>query len=160
MIYWYGREKIDVFIDAFQMCHRIDFAHRLELQPVTLPLADLALTKLQIVEFTEKDIKDTLALILASDWAERDEPGVFNVARFAEVLAGDWGLWKTVTNNLHMLERHAESLLQGDAPALAKVRDGIRRLREATDARRKSWRWRLRAVIGERVRWYELPEEP
>jgi hypothetical protein len=35
----------------------------------------------------------------------------------------------------------------------------IGQLQEAIERAPKSLAWRVRAAIGERVRWYELPEE-
>jgi hypothetical protein len=33
------------------------------------------------------------------------------------------------------------------------------RLRQLADGAPKSMKWRVRAGVGEKVRWYELPEE-
>jgi hypothetical protein len=33
-------------------------------------------------------------------------------------------------------------------------------LRQALEHEPKSMRWKMRAAVGDRVRWYELPEEP
>jgi hypothetical protein len=41
----------------------------------------------------------------------------------------------------------------------ARVREQVERHRAALEAAPKSLRWRTRARIGERKRWYELPEE-
>ncbi|MFQ6001868.1 MAG: hypothetical protein ACE5LG_09425, partial [Anaerolineae bacterium] len=54
---------VDVFLDVFPMCHELNFLHRLELDEYTVPVADLLLSKLQVVQLNEKDIKDTYALI-------------------------------------------------------------------------------------------------
>ena len=48
-----GRQ-IDVFVGTFEMCHQLPLEQRLEIEPMTLPLADLALTKLQIVKLNRK----------------------------------------------------------------------------------------------------------
>ena len=50
-----NRRRLDVFLDRFEMCHQLDLRDRLGLEPPTLPLADLLLTKLQVVETTDKD---------------------------------------------------------------------------------------------------------
>lgn len=159
LMYFAQGEKVDIFIDEFQMCHRLALSDRLALQPVTLPLADLLLTKLQIVELTEKDMRDALALMLAAPWGAHDEPGLLNVSRIATLLARDWGLWKTVTTNLSVLRERAALLVEKN-DTLTLLHDRLLQLQEAIEATRKGWRWRWRAIIGERVRWYELPEEP
>ena len=95
MFFWdpvNGREA-DVFLDRFDMCHTFDFRKRLELASPTLPVADLLLFKLQVMETNEKDCQDAVALLadqsLTADGL--DPPGI---ARF---LAADWGWWRTVT---------------------------------------------------------------
>ena len=53
--------RVDIFLDVFEMCHKLNFAERLGLEPLTLPLADVLATKLQIVQINEKDFKDMTA---------------------------------------------------------------------------------------------------
>jgi hypothetical protein len=47
---------VDVLVDRFAMCHQLDLRDRLPPGARTLPLADLLLTKLQVVELNEKDL--------------------------------------------------------------------------------------------------------
>lgn len=140
--------KVDVFLDEFRMCHRLDLRARLDLGEIALPLADLLLTKLQVVQFTEKDRRDAVALL----W--RAEPGRgpagLDAAYVAGLCARDWGLWRTVTGNL--------ARLRPDLPAPAAARSG--ELESAIAAAPKSAGWRMRSVLGDRTPWYELPEEP
>jgi len=94
----HGRQ-VDVFVGAFRMCHEIPFAGRLASGEPTLPLAELLLTKLQIVELNEKDVRDTVLLIHGHEVAGGDGDGI-NASRIAQLCAGDWGLWRTLTRNL------------------------------------------------------------
>jgi hypothetical protein len=138
--------KVDVFVGEFAMCHRLALDERLAADSPTLCVADLVLTKLQVVELTEKDSADLRVLLEAHELGEG--PGdVIDVTRIASVLADDWGYWRTATETL---ERVAAA-----APGLREKADGLRR---AVDAAPKSRRYKLRARIGERRRWYELPE--
>ena len=57
--------SLDVLVDRLHMCHTVEFKDRLRRMPVTLDLADLLLTKLQIVELNEKDAQDVLYLCSA-----------------------------------------------------------------------------------------------
>src|ERR1700693_1139492 len=50
--------KLDVFVGEFEMCHAIPITGRLDKHPMTIPLAELLLTKLQIVQLTERDLRD------------------------------------------------------------------------------------------------------
>ena len=59
----HGRQ-VDLFVHAFRMCHEITLGDRLEVDAGgTVPLAELLLTKLQIIEVNEKDIRDMVLLL-------------------------------------------------------------------------------------------------
>jgi hypothetical protein len=154
---------VDVILGALEMCHTLDFAGRLELARPTLPLADLILSKLQIVRINQKDLVDLLGLLHEYPLTHADGSGI-NVDRIVEVTSDDWGWWRTVTGNLDK----ASDILEHDTPlGLQALGPGTREqiaqrlagLRSAVDDAPKSLRWRLRATVGERVRWYEEPDE-
>jgi hypothetical protein len=148
---------VDVFVGTFSMCHELPIAARLEVDERTVPLAELLLTKLQIVRLNEKDLLDIWAILFAHDVAEHDDDAV-NAAYIAGLLAGDWGLWRTARQTIETARaRLAESLLDEDERALVDGR--LARLWERIEAEPKGLRWRGRARIGDRTRWYEEPEE-
>ncbi len=151
-----GRQ-VDVFVGAFRMCHAIPVAERLELDRETIPLAELLLTKLQVVELNEKDVIDVLAMLHDHPVAEHDGDSV-NARRVAELCAGDWGLWRTITANLDACGAQVERLELSPSER-AELSARLRALTDRIEAEPKSRAWRLRARIGERKRWYELPEE-
>lgn len=151
------RRKVDVFVGEFEMCHAVPMEERLELEPRTVPLAELVLTKLQVVELNEKDVRDALALVHGHEVAERDGDAI-NAARIAELCACDWGLWRTITANIRRC-RELAGRYELSAEELATMTGRLDALLDRIDAEPKSRRWRLRARVGERVRWYELPEE-
>ena len=150
-----------MLVDRLHMCHTVEFAGRLKRMPVTLDLSDLLLTKLQIVELNEKDAQDVLYLCSAYPVREGDEPGTIGLDRIRPVVGNDWGWWRTVTMNLDRISALASGDGRGLVPAGAK-HDPVEQLgvlREATEAAPKSLRWKARAKVGDRVRWYEMPEE-
>jgi hypothetical protein len=147
------RRQLDVFVDRIDLSHTLEIADRLDVTPRTLSPADLLLTKLQVVEVNEKDLKDGCALLA-------DQPisaSGIDPARVTEVLCDDWGWWRTCTETLASVAGYARSLdgFAGKDDVLRATTD----LRASIDAAPKSVRWRMRSIIGERVRWYELPEE-
>jgi hypothetical protein len=148
-----NQRQVDVFVGSFRMCHQIPLEQRLEVDADTVPLAELLLTKLQIIELNEKDVRDTVALLLEHDVTD-DDDGV-NAAQVASLCADDWGLWRTITHNLDGVRQH----LSGYAVDHEVVSGRLARLQERIEAAPKSRGWRLRAKVGERKRWYELPEE-
>lgn len=150
-----NRRQVDVFVDEANLCHRVNLKKRLELVPLTLSLADLAVLKLQVVETNEKDYLDTCALFADHDLSEGDS-GI-NAAYIAELTAADWGLWRT----LGIVAEHSEEFALGleDFDAGELVAERLRRLQEKLDRVPKTRSWKLRSRIGDRKRWYELPEE-
>ncbi len=151
-----GRQ-VDVFVGSFRMSHEIPFGKRLALEPMTIPLAELLLTKLQIVELNEKDVRDALALLYDHPVEEGDGDAI-NAARVAELCAADWGLWRTFTANLASLPGH---LGRYDLPdeGRERIEGRVRGLLGRIEEEPKPLKWRMRARVGDRKRWYELPEE-
>jgi len=147
--------QVDVFVGAFAMSHKIPLDARLEVDPVSIPLAELLLTKLQIAELNEKDVRDALALLEGHPVGDADGETV-NAGRIAALCAADWGLWRTITGNLDTCCTLAPGY---DVPNRAGVEARLQELLHRIEAEPKTRSWRLRAKIGERKRWYELPEE-
>jgi hypothetical protein len=152
----HGRQ-VDVFVGSFRMCHVIPLTERLFPTQTTVPLAELLLTKLQIVELNEKDVRDTVLLFHGHEVADHDDDAV-NGARIAELCAGDWGLWRTITTNLQRCEELVGSYDLPDEDRRG-ISDRFRAMLERIEAAPKSRGWKIRAKIGERKRWYDLPEE-
>ena len=150
---------VDVFLGDFVMCHRVPldgpaFAWK---EHPSLDLVELTLTKLQIVESNPKDLNDVAGLLAVHELG--DGPEQLDAGRLARSLASDWGLWRTVTANLDRLASAArEGLLPGGAGRTGGERAA--ELRGWIDRAGKSMRWRARAKVGERVSWYDTPEEP
>ena len=159
---------IDVMVDRLSMCHTLDFRPSFgsaSAQNPTLDPADLLLSKLQIVELNEKDARDTLHLLsgvpVSGSGAAGAESGAsIDSDRFGKLLGADWGWWRTVTGSLRKLPtlaaEHPE-LLPPDPPYDAIAQSAY--LLELAESAPKGVKWKLRANVGDRVRWYELPEE-
>jgi hypothetical protein len=147
--------QVDVFVGSFQMSHKIPLDERLEVDPVSIPLSELLLTKLQIAQLNEKDVRDALALLQGHAVGDEDGDTV-NAGRVAALCAADWGLWRTITGNLDACCALAPGY---DVPDRAEVEARVQVLLNRIEAEPKTRSWKLRAKIGERKRWYELPEE-
>ena len=148
--------ELDVFVEHFKMCHELDLKGRLDVDRATLPLADLMLTKLQVAELTEKDVRDCAALVVDHDLTE-DDTGI-NVTRICAITGSDWGWWRTVTENLGKVIEHVDRLgLATDTTARAASTAGDLLLRIGTGP--KTMRWKARARLGDRVAWREEPDE-
>jgi hypothetical protein len=149
--------RIDVFVGAFEMCHTLPLTARIDLEPMTVPAAELLLTKLQIVQLNLKDIGDALALMLVEPVRRDDDAGI-NAGLIARLCAADWGLWRTCKQNLERLA-HESGSFGLDSESVEILTGRIAELWSIIDSEPKSSRWRLRDRIGDRKRWYEEPEE-
>lgn len=150
---------IDVFFDRLLVAnHPLDFRGRLELDFPTITPTDFLLEKLQIVNFSEKDLKDVLVLLLAHQMGEEDGRGLINARYIAGLLARDWGFWYTVTTNLRGMRDllpEMEILSQEERGAIAFR---VNELLTHIESEPKSLRWKTRARIGPKMRWYEPVE--
>src|SRR5215203_5483031 len=59
----YARERLLYFDEKHDRQVEVPFGNRMTMEPLTVPLAELLLTKLQIIELNEKDVGDALALL-------------------------------------------------------------------------------------------------
>jgi len=149
--------RVDVFLDVFEMCHKFNFRNRIDLETKTLPIADLLSTKLQIVEINEKDMKDITAMLLDHDLTAEDVQNGINASYIARLCADDWGIYKTFTTNLANIPRFVK-VVGLKEESRKRVMERVEGLRKAIDEAPKSMGWKMRAAVGERKRWYELPE--
>ena len=149
-----GRRRVDVFLDRLDFCHPIELKGRLDLEPVTIPLTDLLLEKLQIVEINEKDLKDLVVLLLEHDVGDGNEPGRFDLPYLVGILAGDWGFYYTVSINFDRTRRYADTIVDLSPEQRALVGSRIDAIWGRVEAAPKSLRWKLRARVGPSRRWY------
>jgi hypothetical protein len=137
---------VDVLFDQLEMSHRIDLRGRLDGSRPTLDLADLLLTKLQIWEINRKDLGDIVCLLadapLATPAMDRAAERSIDVARLTDLARADWGLCHTIERNLVRAVDQARA-----EPPNGGVQDP------------KTTSWRMRARVGERMAWYQTPEE-
>ncbi|HEY8502148.1 MAG TPA: hypothetical protein VIL21_05645 [Solirubrobacterales bacterium] len=150
-----NQRQVDIFVNEANLCHRIGLRDRLEAVPLTLSLADLTVLKLQVIETNEKDYLDLCAIFADHDLSD-DDSGV-NLPYIANLTASNWGLWRTLGIVAERSERFALELPGFDAGE--RVAERLRILGEALNSVPKTRSWKLRARLGDRKRWYELPEE-
>jgi hypothetical protein len=144
---------VDVFFDELHMAHDIKLRGRLEIDYPTIPLVDLLLEKMQIVDIDPKDLVDTVVLLREHNVGDGDEETI-NADYLAALCASDWGLWKTVTTNLNRVKDFVVSAQFLSDEDKNDVVSKVNVLLEAIEKKPKSRRWRMRAMIGEKVRWY------
>lgn len=144
----------EIFLDQLIMSHTLDFRGRLELDHPTISLVDLLLSKLQIQEISEKDIKDMIALFaeheLGSDGRE-----LIDVSYLLRLTRNDWGMFYTAKKNLDLVKKYSDRYSVIDASTRQSVKARVDRLTLSMENEPKTFQWKLRAKIGTRLKWYQ-----
>lgn len=153
-----SRIHLDVFYDRLEFCHIVPLAGRLEADSPTIPLAELLLSKLQIVKITEKDVVDTILLLLDHPLGTGDRDTI-DIARIAGLCAEEWGLWRTLTMNLEKVAALAASYAQLADEQRERIAAAVSELKGAIDAVPKSFAWRMRDRVGDRRQWWTDVDE-
>jgi len=153
-----NRLHVDVFYEKLDFCHVIPWAGRLEADAPTIPLAEMVLEKMQIVQINEKDVIDTIMLLLEHPLGPTDRETI-NMDRVAGLCGSDWGLWRTVTMNLDKVQRLVPHYPQLDQPAKQRVAEQVTAALARIEAEPKSMAWRIRSRVGDRVKWYKDVDE-
>ncbi len=148
-----NRRRVDLFLDEFIMCHKFNFKESMLAGTYTLPITQLVMTKLQVVEKTDKEYLDLIAAF--RDFGVTDGRGDIQANEIADLCSKDWGIYTTFWKSLESLLMRAEALGSDDRNIVVPR---IQRLMAAMDEKPKSFSWKVRARIGERTRWYDLPE--
>lgn len=151
-----NERKADYIVDKFRFCHSWSLRDRLDSNYPTVPIEDLLLSKLQIVEISDRDIRDIIAMF--NDHPVDSDIGTDAID--ADYISGlcqsDWGLYKTITMNLDRVESYLD---EEDLPVdEAQLSERVNALREAIETEPKTIRWKLRSLVGERKQWYRRPE--
>lgn len=149
---------VDLFINRLDFCHPIDVTKRFGLDAPTLPVGDLLLSKLQIVEINRKDLIDLVVLVLEHDLGSGDRERI-DAGYIARLASEEWGLYYTMSRNIE----RAKEFLRASALAPADQAAGVGRLDalwQAVEAEPKGLKWKLRAKVGPRVQWFEDVTEP
>jgi hypothetical protein len=154
-----SERHVDVFVGQFEMCHKLPMNDRLQLDTVTVPLADLFLSKAQIVHLNHKDALDIASILLYNETGQ-DDSGRINLDYIAKLCSQDWGLYKTTSINLQRVEDVVgEKDLSLTETERGVIRKRISEIKKALEAMPKSLAWQMRDKVGTRVRWYEEVEE-
>jgi hypothetical protein len=149
---------IDVFYEKLDFCHAIYWKDRLEVDHPSIPLAEMLLEKMQIVKINEKDIIDTIMLLLEHPLGDVDKETI-NIKRVAVLCSTDWGLWRTTTMNLEKVRQLAQGYEQLTGEQKASIDSQVKEALQRIGQEPKSLAWRLRARVGDRVKWYKDVDE-
>lgn len=125
--------------------YSLDLALRLALYSPTVPLADLLLIKLQRKNFVEKDIKDSIALLLDHRVAREEAEEQISYAYIAQMTRGNWGRFQSVYDNTITLEKILPKYIEPEEAQLVWRR--IELIQGEMDRVHKSVGWMVNQVF-------------
>lgn len=149
---------VDIFFDRLEMNHDISFENRLSIHPLTIPLEEMLLEKMQIVHLEEKDIVDTTMLLREHEVGGSDSETI-DANYIAKLLANDWGFYYTCTTNLKKVSDKLETYQELKQADRDDVNGKIQKLMKALEDEPKSFGWKMRAKVGSSRKWYRDVEE-
>jgi hypothetical protein len=154
-IYFGGRiPMIDVFFDKLDYNHPIEYKDRLEIHPYCVSLTDLLLQKLQIVQINDKDLKDGMLLLLASEIGLQDE-GFINAKYLEKIMSNDWGFCHTAMTNLIKIKEASMNVTALTTADCVLIEEHVEQLNLILENTPKSGGWKRRAKIGTKKIWYK-----
>jgi hypothetical protein len=151
---------VDIFIDKLEMNHDIPFKDRLDLDPLTISLADLLLEKMQIVQINEKDYIDTMMLFREHAIGDDGKtPETIDAGYIAKLLASEWGFYYTVTTNLGKVQARLNQYGELSIEDREDIAIKIGKLSKRIEEEPKPFSWKMRAKMGPKSKWYRDVEE-
>ena len=145
---------VDVFFDRLNFCHEVNWVGRLEAENWTLPLAEMLMEKMQIVRLNEKDLIDTIMLLLEHPLGDSDQETI-HIDRVSKLCARDWGLWRTLTMNLEKVGRLGQEYTELSGDEKEKLVTQVSLALKKIEDEPKSLGWKMRSKVGDRVKWYQ-----
>jgi hypothetical protein len=118
----------------------------------------MLLEKMQIVQINEKDIIDTIMLLLEHPLGEGDKETI-NIDRISKICGSDWGFWRTVSMNLDKVRLLAQGYKQLTDEQKKHVNSQVDFALDYMEKEPKSLAWKLRSRVGDRVKWYKEVDE-
>ena len=149
---------VDIFYEKLDFCHTIYWKDRLEVDSPTIPLAELLLEKMQIVKINEKDIIDTIMLLLEHPMGDHDRETI-NIECIAKLCANEWGLWRTTTMNLEKVRVLAQNYTQLTTEQKGVITKQVNEIMKRLEDEPKPLAWKMRSQVGDRVKWYKDVDE-
>jgi len=151
-------DHVDIFMDVMRMDHDVDVRDRLDVDEYAISPVDAFIAKMQIGKINQKDIHDVIALVKDVPLREIDDDLSIDVPYLADVCSRDWGLYHDITTNLGIVIARLDDYGLSEEE-IARVYGRLAAMQEAIAEEGKTFRWRLRASVGQRVAWRREIEE-
>ena len=145
-------DHVDVFLDLMRMDHDVDVQDRLDIDDYAISPADAFIAKIQIGRINQKDVHDIIALVKDVPLRDVDDETGIDMLHIAEVCSRDWGLYHDLTTNLDIVIAMVDDYGLGEAEQ-DRAYSRLAAIKESVENASKTFRWRLRASVGQRVAW-------
>jgi hypothetical protein len=158
LLFYSELAEVDVFVGAFEQCHNMNLEKLINTCKVSIPLAALLLTKLQIVQINQKDILDILAILYDHDVQMDGNPNeIISLNELNAIWCDDWGWYTTCMDNLDKIHTFVEEKFSDADQKKLNTKIGL--IQANAESTKKTLKWTLRSKVGRKLPWYELPEE-
>jgi hypothetical protein len=147
---------VEVYLDDLYLCREIKISDRIVLDYPTLCTTDLLLSKIQRFDLKDKDIIDILVLLASFDFSGEGNDKI-DLPYIARLCSIQWTWWKTFKHNLSRLYQNDKRWFGAQECELINGR--LKKLESAIDSAKKSLKWKLRAIIGDKIKWYKHVDE-
>ena len=137
--------EIELTAPDFTEDFRVNLNARLALASPTVSMTDLLLIKLQRRKFAEKDITDSIALLLDHRVAKGEAEDQIDHEYIAKLCRGNWGLFHTVYDNTVTLEKILDKYLEPEEAQLVWRR--IELIQGDMDQQPKSFGWMVNQFL-------------
>lgn len=148
------KSKIEVFIDELDFCHLINLRKRFLIDYPTISLTDLLLSKMQIIDISERDFIDITILIIEHNICLSEESEKINANYIAKLLSNDWGFYYTFETNIKKVTEFVKNSILPNNIKL-DVNNKLEHLKLIISNEEKTITWKMRSVVGSKVKWYK-----
>jgi hypothetical protein len=145
---------VEVYLDDLPLCQDIKISDRICLDYPTLSVTDLLLSKIQRIKLKDKDIFDILILLASCNFTGENSNRI-DLEYISRLCSKSWRWWKTFKINIDTLYKSKKDFLNNQGDISGK----LEQVEHAIDSKKKSFGWKLRNLIGEKIRWYRYVED-
>jgi len=147
---------VEVYLDDLHLCQELKISERLSLDYPTICATDLLLSKIQRVDLQDKDVFDILVLLANCGFSRKSCDNI-DLEYISELCSKNWGWWKIFKINLKRLLDYNRELFGNQGEGNIDI--NLKQIGHAIDSKKKSIGWKLRNIIGEKIKWYSYVEE-
>ena len=148
---FYSKQNItiEIYLENLKFCQEIKIGKKIYLDYPSLSPTDLFLSKIQRIDLDHEDMFDIKVLLLQYAFSPADDRNI-NIEYISKLCRNDWRWWNTLKENIAVLSQMNIDFKEQEDELLEKLATIEAKLNRS----KKSFKWKLRKLIGERIAWY------